>query len=284
MKWISNCIKSIVESSISLDAIFIDNVSTDGTREYLQRFKDKFVIIESDKNLGFGRANNIGFKYAIDHQYDYIYLLNQDAWLKKDTIKTLIRVHNLHPEFGILSPMQIQANEDFLDSNFLNNVCKLNNKFIEDIFFHRCSECYEVNSGIAAHWLLSRECVERIGAFSPTFPHYGEDDNYISRAIFHGVKTGIVPTAFAIHDRTNRITSKSKELYLTSYIQFLKNFSNLQNSLAREILIMLRLNTLYLFLYKSFLPIKYTFILITELPKIIFNRKKSKTRGAFLNQ
>ena len=73
-------------------------------------------------------------------------------------------------------------------------------------------EVYEVPFVMAAHWLISRDCLRATGGFSPTFAHYGEDDNYIQRAIYHGYKIGYSPKALAVHDRENRKTALRKRV------------------------------------------------------------------------
>ena len=36
-------------------------------------------LTRSDKNLGFGKANNMAMKQALSEGFDYFFLLNQDA-------------------------------------------------------------------------------------------------------------------------------------------------------------------------------------------------------------
>jgi GT2 family glycosyltransferase len=56
-------------------------------------------LIETDKNLGFGKANNIGIHYAMEQDCDYVFLLNQDAWILPDTIEKLYVLMEENPEF-----------------------------------------------------------------------------------------------------------------------------------------------------------------------------------------
>ena len=54
--------------------------------------------------------------------------------------------------------------------------------FANDLATGELKDVYEVKFVQAAHWLISRECLERVGGFSPSFPHYGEDNNFCNRA------------------------------------------------------------------------------------------------------
>ena len=87
------------------------NASGDGTVEYIKENYPEIMLIESKENLGFGKGNNLAMRYALDHGCDYVFLLNQDAWLdENDTIEKLVEVAQRHPEYGILSPMHMNIN------------------------------------------------------------------------------------------------------------------------------------------------------------------------------
>ena len=74
--------------------------------------------IQQTNNLGFGKANNIGIKKALDLGVDYVFLLNQDAYLVGDTIKDLIMIHQSNLDYGILSPIHLNGKGNKLDRNF----------------------------------------------------------------------------------------------------------------------------------------------------------------------
>lgn len=279
-RWLDKCVNSIMHSSVKVDSIFIDNGSKDNT---VQDLRDKYNcnVVEAKQNLGFGRANNIGISYAITHGYDFVYLLNQDAWLHENTIADLIESHNTYPQYGIISPMQFKRNETDLDANFVGNVIKTNNQLINDSFCNKLSDIYEVQSVMAAHWLISRDCFTTVGLFSPTFPHYGEDDNYIQRAKYHGFKVGISTRVKAVHDRGERTTSKQKEMYWCSYIQHLTSISNINNGTIMPYIKMLIMNVRYSLLYRSFTPLYYSFLILYRSFIVIKNKKASKQVSAF---
>ena len=121
MQWAERCFDSLRKSTIVPDVFVVDNGSTDGTQTYIHEHYPEVIFQQSKENLGFGKANNIGLQYALDNEYDYVYLLNQDAWVMPDTFEKLIIVHKEHPEYGILSPFQMEANMEHIDKNFKKN-------------------------------------------------------------------------------------------------------------------------------------------------------------------
>jgi len=102
LQWIDRCLASLLNSTIPVDCIVIDNMSTDDTVKYIKKSYKWVHLVSSKKNLGFGQGNNIGLQYAIDNNYEFVYLLNQDAWIFPDTLRNLIDVYNLHTEYGII--------------------------------------------------------------------------------------------------------------------------------------------------------------------------------------
>ena len=114
MRWLEKCISSVRSSTVQADIIAIDNGSTDGSVEWLQ--KHGVQVVANNSNIGFGAANNIGMKLAIEEGYSYVYLLNQDAWLEPDTIEILLKGFE-YSRYGILSPVQNDASGRKMDKH-----------------------------------------------------------------------------------------------------------------------------------------------------------------------
>jgi GT2 family glycosyltransferase len=202
MQWIDTCLKSIVNSSTKLDIIVIDNNSSDGTVSYIKKQYPEVIVLEQETNLGFGKANNLGMSYALNNNCDYVFLLNQDAYLEADTIVRMIEVHKENSEYGILSPIHLNGEGNKLDKNFSNYLrYDSNNYFYHDAIKQQLNSVYPVPFVNAAAWLLPVSTLKRIGGFDPIFFHYGEDDNYCQRVLFHSLKTGVVTNALIRHDR-----------------------------------------------------------------------------------
>ena len=201
IKWIEKCIASCKGYQI----VVVDNNSTDATLEFIKKNFPSVIILPQTKNLGFGAANNVGMSFVLQHNCDYVFLLNQDAYLETNTIDRLIKIHKDNLQYGVLSPIHLNGNGDKLDSNFSNYLAhKFNDKFYFDAIFEKLKNIYEVPFVNAAAWLLPKQTIEKIGGFDPIFFHYGEDDNYCQRVLFHQFKIGIVPNSYILHDREFR--------------------------------------------------------------------------------
>ncbi len=65
LKWIDKCFSSLYKSETPLEIITIDNGSVDGSIDKIKKNFPQVEIIENGKNLGFGKANNIGLSMAL---------------------------------------------------------------------------------------------------------------------------------------------------------------------------------------------------------------------------
>lgn len=226
-KWYYKCFTSLINSSLQLKIVAIDNASSDDTVQYIKNKFPGIKLIESDKNLGFGQANNLGIKYSLEQGADFVFLLNQDAHINPETIEMLVKTHKKHPEYGILSPIHLNGAGDKLDKGFLNYAGpEYTEKLLNDFCLNQVSDVYESRFVNAAAWLISRECLQKVGGFDPIFFHYGEDNNYCQRVIYHGLKIGIVPSLNIFHDREYKAKKYDSKQILQYYLLTVANIGN----------------------------------------------------------
>ncbi|WP_346983870.1 glycosyltransferase family 2 protein [Chryseobacterium sp. POE27] len=208
-KWIARCLFSIHQAGLIDHTIIVDNASTDNSVLFIEQNFPRAELIKLSANLGFGHANNIGIKKADEQDADYVFLMNQDVYIEPNTINYLIKVAQLNPDFGIISPMHLNGSGSELDFSFSNYIVPFKcNKLYSDIFLQKTAPLYELHFVNAAAWLVTRKCIEKVGGFNPSFYHYAEDCNYCQRVLYHGLKIGIAPEAVIYHDRENRTENK----------------------------------------------------------------------------
>lgn len=209
LQWYDRCFGSLLRSTIPVDIMVVDNASQDGSADWIAEHYPEINLIRSDKNLGFGQANNIGMRYALDNGYDYVFLLNQDAWLHtNDCIERLVQAAENHPEYMIMSALWLYGSGERITKGSKLHMIALegpNNDFVSDMYLGKAlQEVYETDYMPAAAWLLPRKTLEQIGGFDPLFFHRGEDDNYMQRVHYHGGKIGLCAKACICHDIEER--------------------------------------------------------------------------------
>lgn len=99
VKYLRTCLTTIYEQvrGIEFEVILVDNASYDGSAELI---RDEFLLVnfvQSEKNLGFARGNNLAFRHS---KGEFIFLLNPDTELTDDAVITMIDYLKSDPSVG----------------------------------------------------------------------------------------------------------------------------------------------------------------------------------------
>jgi hypothetical protein len=219
-KFLPECIKSIVENppSVSYEIILIDNLSSDGSIQYLKspEFQQlinntNFTLLESKENLGFGRANNLAMEKT---KAKYIFMLNPDTIIKSNAIDKLIETLESDEKIGAVAPKLLNRDESLQPSVYGEpspltilieglHLYKILPKFIlENWLFGRFwnyEKRDEVPIVAGAAILAKKEMLNEIGGFDPTFHMYGEDMEWCLRVTRSSWKIYFEPLAEIKH-------------------------------------------------------------------------------------
>ena len=178
----------------------VDNGSTDGTPQRIAERFPEVHLIRSDENLGFGRGNNAGIRYALGQGATHFFLLNQDAWIYPDTVERLLGAED--DRSGILSPVHLDGSAERMDEAFKRYLFGDAAATRDDgLLLGGLTSPREARFINAAAWLLPLRTIEAVGGFDPLFLHYGEDNNYCQRVLHQSLTIRVVPQALVCHDR-----------------------------------------------------------------------------------
>ena len=72
---------------MELEAVYVDNCSTDGSAEWLRENYPQVKIVVNTESLGFGENNNKGVMASLG---EYIGIVNPDIILKKGSINSIM--------------------------------------------------------------------------------------------------------------------------------------------------------------------------------------------------
>lgn len=282
MTWIDKCLTCLSKSSIYTHIIIVDNLSTDGTRKFIpQKFKD-VIWLPQNKNMGFGQGNNIGINYALEQNADFIFLLNQDAYVFPNTIELLLKNSDGK---SLIVPFQLNSEGKDFDYNYKRAMMKsIDPNCIFDSFVSKKEkEKYAIGETGAASWFIPRNMLVQIGGFNPLFFQYGEDNNYFQRIIYHKYSVYVVPKAHVIHDR---IIQGNTEAFNRNKVRrdMLQICCNINISTVKILFALTRLLAryyIYEFPRKKYIPgtyLKESFYLLTHFVNIHSSRKEEKTK------
>ena len=282
--------QSLLDSDQKTDIIIIDNASSDGIGPYLINKYPSVRFSQNSSNLGFGAANNIGFRYALDNSYDFVFLLNQDAYVYHDTLEKLFLSCKVTSSTSVVSPLHLNYEGSEIESGCLqfikegielswyNNMIKPDNRNLFKIDF--------IN---AAAWFIPISVLKKVGGFDPLFFQYGEDNDWVSRLSHKGYGLTIDIHSKICHKsnfKTWNQVAHDQARVETSYLVELKNpkaslKSNLFLLLKREIdraSTFLLLGNLSLFFFIIWQLLK----LFSKIYLVHKSRRLMKIDGAYL--
>jgi len=283
-------INSLRIQTTEIDILLIDNHSYLDVFTIISNQFPDIRILRTDENLGVAGGRNIGIKYALKNNYDYIFFMDNDAFADRKLIETFTRVANDHPDIAMLGS-KIYLDSDckviwragcsswkwtYLHSGFviLNRFCNILRKrppaWIDtgrgenqkDLGQFDTMEDIDFQIGCAQ--FIRASAFKEIGLLDMDFCPYGSEDiDFCARLKKRGCKIRYIPEAICWH--------RSESSFSDSYD---RSFYNMRNILllARK-----HLNPFYF----SFVFIP-DFIFLT-LPLIIIEgllkRQKNRLKG-----
>lgn len=110
LRHIPSCLRSVEEQTYTdHQLLIIDNASIDGSLEWLRANAPKVYILRNNKNAGFARAHNQGFRLT---KSPYVLCLNQDVVLDRTWLDKAVEVMESDPEVGMIGGRIIRYDYD----------------------------------------------------------------------------------------------------------------------------------------------------------------------------
>lgn len=221
--WMDFCLAPFARLPEGWTVLVVDNASADGTPDRIAEAYPQATVVANKENLGFGRANNIGLRLALDQGAEHVLLLNQDARIAVEDVRRLVDLQRANPEYGIVSPIHLNGAGDECDLAFAKYCAPaLCPGLLLDGLRGKLGPLYRTESCNAAVWLVSRACLGIVGGFNPLIFHYGEDDDYVNRVRYHGLAIGLAPGVYARHDREQKASTRPLDFhFIRTLIKFL---------------------------------------------------------------
>ncbi|MGJ8684491.1 MAG: glycosyltransferase family 2 protein [Nonlabens sp.] len=205
------------------EVIVVDNASTKGSIENAMAAFPEVILIKSEENLGFGRANNLGYQHA---QGTYILLLNSDAYLvDSSSIPMMMDYLEKHEHVGIVGPNFIKkdGSQNYAYGNLLEkrkiwSDLGINKLSIEESRIYAtykvCDKeaSKEVGYLAAAGILIKSTVIKELGLFDPHIFLYYEDMELGWRYSQHNYSSVLIPEATIVHLGGGSGSSISQEL------------------------------------------------------------------------
>lgn len=211
--YLLECIASIYQwaNDIALDIIVVDNASPAADVDLVKQRFPNITLLKSPDNLGFARANNLGFQHS---RGNVLLFLNPDTKLIGPAINILLRQLSSLPDAGVVGCKLLNGDLSVQTSCIQRFPTILNQALDLDILRNRwprsrlwgtaplfCADPrpakVEVISG--ACMMMKRKTFERVGMFTVDYFMYAEDLDLSYKVVRAGYRNYFVGEATVIH-------------------------------------------------------------------------------------
>jgi GT2 family glycosyltransferase len=216
-QYLETCLSSLERQTCkSIEIIFVDNGSIDGSVEFVRNRFPGVVILRHEKNLGFSQGVNSGIRIS---RGKFIATINNDAQADENWIKNLLNVIESGQDIGSCASKMIR----FYDRNIIDSagiVIYQNGNAYDRGRERRNTGQYdqheEVFGACAGAAMYRRKMLDDIGLFDEEYFAYLEDVDISFRMHLFGWKCIFVPDAivYHIHSATSKSSSPFKIFYL----------------------------------------------------------------------
>lgn len=229
------CLDSLQHQSHAARIVVVDNASSDGSVQLIEDKYTEVVLLRQDKNWGFAGGVNIGIRYAIKNEADYVALLNNDATVDIHWLHELTNALQTNKELGIATGKIMDTERRHLDSTGeFYTIWGLpfprgRGEPVSDDY-DSSTEIFAASGGASLYRVAM---LEKIGLFDESFFAYYEDIDLSFRAQLAGWKIRYVPTALAYH----QIGATSQKIKGFTTYQTMKNLPALgRKNIPRQLL------------------------------------------------
>jgi GT2 family glycosyltransferase len=219
------CLESVFAKTcnIEFEIIVIDNASSDGSQRMVKEFFSEVTLIESQKNLGFGQANNLGFKYAKGRN---IFLLNSDTILLNNAVKILSDYLDNNSQAGICGGNLYNEKKEpdisfirclpsiFSELNILLRGRLFKIMYGKNMEFNHTGNPLKVGYVCGADMMLRASVLNDVGGFDHDFFMYYEETELTYRIKKTGFFTYSIPSANIIHLRGKSFSNNNERIKL----------------------------------------------------------------------
>lgn len=208
-----NTIKETLDSIYNLDypdyeVIVVDNGSTDGSLQLVQKLYPKCKTVALQKNMGLPEARNVCIKSA---GTKWIFLLDNDIIVSKDCLKHLINIALNNPLIVALHPQMMDKDNanipQLYNGGYIHYICAFipRDKYPKPLDIASYEIFPTVSSGAL---MLNRDAAFKIGLYDSDYFFNWEDGDFTIRLTGAGYKCVNVPGAKVYHILKPRGRSK----------------------------------------------------------------------------
>lgn len=108
-RYLQECLRSCLRQTVAFPVLYVDNASSDGSAEFVQRAFPQVRVVTNRKNLGYSGGQNEGLKVVRDTEIAVV--LNPDVQLAPDFVEKGLAAFQAE-RVGAVVPLLFRAGEE----------------------------------------------------------------------------------------------------------------------------------------------------------------------------
>lgn len=197
----NDCMKSFYDMDyLDFDVIVVDSASQDNSIKSLLECYPQTIVLKQDENVGVAKGNNIGIQYALDHEYEYILLSNNDIVV--DSKMLGIMVQNISEREVVVPKIYYYnpSNLIWFAGGRMNWKSVMGEHIGENEIDHgQYNDSVLITYAPTCCMLFHRSVFETVGLEDENYFMYYDDTDLCARMLNKGYDIKYVPDAFMWH-------------------------------------------------------------------------------------
>lgn len=193
--------QSLESISGPCEIIVVDNNSSDGSVEMLEKYFSKIKLIKNKQNFGFSKGNNLARGKVSG---EYVLFLNSDTKIYPGTLETMVNFMNTDKNIGISTCLVTLPNGKLYYACHRGFPTPLSSLLyflgLPSSYYSRYeNNIHEIDACSGTFLLIRKNLLDKINWFDEDYFAYGEDLEMCYRVKELGYKVMFNPTVKILH-------------------------------------------------------------------------------------
>jgi len=193
------CLENLI--SQECDVLVVNNASTDKTEAWVKQVQEvhkRVFYVNTGKNIGGAGGFHTGLRWAVEHHYEYAWIMDDDCMVTPDCLKKLLEADQIlggAENYGYLSSAVLWTD---------GTECKMNRQKIKKAYYENVHllkyGIVQVEQSTFVSLLLPLTTIKKVGLPIKEFFIWGDDIEYTRRiTVRNGMPSFMVGTSQVVH-------------------------------------------------------------------------------------
>ena len=223
-------LEQLSQKSFNIIVVLIDNNAKESFRRDDYDAKHfPLTVLQNKENLGFAGGHNVGIRYALKSEADYVLVVNNDTVVDRGLVEELVSVAEEDKKIGIVAPKiyfakgfefhkgRYTASEEGKVFWYAGGMTDWSNviahhRGVDEVDHGQYDMVEQTDFASGCCMLIKKEVFEKVGMFDEKYFLYYEDSDLCARVKKSGYKIIYAPKAVLWHQNASSAGGSGSQL------------------------------------------------------------------------